>query len=304
MIKYQLAAVALKAFSLNGATRSTYRWVGNRIGGKSRSQNIKAAYLQRAHENLRFIEERGAIADGMVVLELGTGWVHWEALFTRVFYDVRVILFDVWDNRQFPGFLHYARQLRERMAAEIDREAAAIARAEALLDQVLACRDFDEVYARLGFSYLIDASGSLQAVPADSIDLVISSDVLEHVPRDAVPTLALDLLRILRPGGRSSNQIVFGDHLKIYDKSVHAKNLLRYSDTMWKLRFQNQVQYVNRLQPIDFRTAFIAAGLEIEREAVVQTCDISAIAISPAFSAYSREDLETVVNRIMVRKPA
>ena len=114
MLKYQLAAIALKAFSLNSATRKAYRWIGNRVGGKARSQWIKPSYLQRAHENLRFIEQRGAIADGMQLVELGTGWVHWESLFTRMFYDVKITLFDVWDNRQFGGFIHHAQQLRDR----------------------------------------------------------------------------------------------------------------------------------------------------------------------------------------------
>lgn len=304
MIKYQLAAVALKAFSLNSVTRKAYRKLGNVLGGKARSKAIKASYIQRAHENLRFIEERGGIADGMQLLELGTGWVHWESLFTRAFYDVRIILFDVWDNRQFDGFQHYARQLRERMAAEVDRDPAAIARAEALLDQVLACRSFDEVYALLGFTYLIDPEGSLKAIPDHTVDLMISSDVLEHVPSASVPTLARDLHRVLKPGGRSSNQIVFADHLCIYDRSVHPKNLLRYSKTAWKLLYGNVVQYVNRLQPSDFRDAFRNAGLTIVDEQVVESCNIDTVRVDRAFAHYSRDDLAVMVNRLMVENPA
>ena len=304
MLKYQLAAVALKAFSLNSLTRKAYRQLGNVVGGKARSKAIKASYIQRAHDNLRFVEQHGGIADGMQLVELGTGWVHWESLFTRLFYDVRITLFDVWDNRQFSGFLHYAGQLRQRMAAEVDRDPAAIARAEALLDQVLACRDFDELYALLGFTYLIDPDGSLQAIPDHGVDLVISSDVLEHVPRRAVPVLARDLRRVLKPGGRSSNQIVFADHLTIYDRSVHPKNLLRYSKTAWGLLYGNVVQYVNRLQPSDFRDAFRKAGLNIVAEDIVQTCNIDAIRVDRAFAHYSRDDLAVVVNRIMVENPA
>ncbi|MFY7744445.1 MAG: hypothetical protein ACOVQY_03415 [Erythrobacter sp.] len=42
--------------------------------------------MTRADQNLAFIEQHGGIRDGMKVLELGTGWVHWEALFLRAFY--------------------------------------------------------------------------------------------------------------------------------------------------------------------------------------------------------------------------
>jgi len=304
MLKYNLAAIALKAFSATSTTRKAYRSIGNVLGARRRGNAINPSYLQRAHENLRFIEAHGGIADGMKLVELGTGWVHWESLFTRLFYDVEVILFDVWDNRQFAGFIHYAGQLRQRMAAEIDRDPAAIARAEALLDQVLAASSFEEVYALLGFRYLIDPTGSLAAIPDASIDLTISSDVLEHVPRAAVPLLAQDLCRILRPGGRSANQIVFNDHLTIYDRSVHPKNFLRYSDMMWKCVYENEVQYVNRMQPSDFRSAFRGAGLVVEAEAVVQRCDASQLDVASSFAGYSREDIETSVNRVLVRKPA
>ena len=253
--------------------------------------------------NLRHIEAHGGIRDGLRLLELGTGWVHWEALFTRLFYDVRVVLFDVWDNRQFPGFLHYASELRHRLRTEVSRDPSAIARAETLMDRVLQARDFTEVYDLLGFEYLVEPSGSLGAVSDASIDLVISSDVLEHVPRAAMTTLISDLARILRPGGRTAHQIVFTDHLTIYDRTVHPKNYLRYSDRQWRRWFENGVQYINRLQPSDFARMFREAGFEIEAETTVQTCDSSQLRIAEPFRAYRTEELNIAVNRIITRKP-
>lgn len=303
MLKYHVAAFGLKLFSTNGMTRRAYRSFGNRLGARRRGKAVQSHYFRRADDNLRRIEAVGGVADGMQLVELGTGWMHWEALFTRLFYDVRVILFDVWDNRQFPGFLHYAGQLRQRLAGEVGRDPEAIARAEALLDQVLACKDFDAVYALLGFSYLIDETGSLRGIADGSVDLVISSDVLEHVPRAAMPTLARDFWRILKPGGRTAHQIVYVDHLTIYERSVHPKNYLRKSDTAWKMLYENDVQYINRLQPSDFKRVFREAGFEIEAEAVLDSCDVSHIAIAEPFRRYPRAELETNVNHLIVRKP-
>lgn len=303
MLKYRLAAAGLKLFSANGATQRAYRRLGNTFGGRRRRRSVNPAYLQRAHGNLRHIEAHGGIRDGLRLLELGTGWVHWEALFTRLFYDVRVVLFDVWDNRQFPGFLHYASELRHRLRTEVSRDPSAIARAEALLDHVLQARDFTEVYDLLGFEYLVEPSGSLGAVGDASIDLVISSDVLEHVPRAAMAALISDLSRILRPGGRTAHQIVFTDHLTIYDRTVHPKNYLRYSDQQWGRWFENGVQYINRLQPSDFARMFHEAGFEIEAETTVQTCDSSQLRIAEPFRAYRTEELNIAVNRIITRKP-
>lgn len=303
MLKYRLAAAGLKLFSANGATKTAYRKLGNAVGGRKRRRSINPAYLQRADGNLRHIEAHGGVRDGLRLLELGTGWVHWEALFTRLFYDVRVVLFDVWDNRQFPGFQHYASELRHRLRTEISRDPSAIARAETLLDRILQTRDFAEAYDLLGFEYLMEPSGSLGAVADASIDLVISSDVMEHIPRDGVAAMISDLARIVRPGGRTAHQIVFTDHLTIYDHAVHPKNYLRYSDRQWQRWFENGVQYVNRLQPSDFNRLFRAAGFEIEAETTVQTCDSSQLYIAEPFRAYQMEELNIAVNRIITRKP-
>ncbi|RYZ59066.1 MAG: class I SAM-dependent methyltransferase, partial [Proteobacteria bacterium] len=268
------------------------------------SENIEPHYIYRAAGNLAYIEQFGAIADGYRLLELGTGWVHWESLFTRLFYDVRITLFDVWDNRQFPGFLSFAGALRKRLRAEVDRPADQIDRAEKLLDRVLACRSFDEVYALLGFEYVIDPTGSLKAVPDGSLDLIISSDVMEHVPRGAIPTLMKDFMRVLKPGRMAAQQIVEKDHLTIYAPQAHPKAYLRYDERTWKRWYENDVQYVNRMQHSDFLREFKAAGFTVVAEETVATCDSSQIEIAPEFKHYTKADLDAIVTRVMAQKPA
>src|SRR5690606_13057819 len=149
------------------------------------------------------------------------------------------------------------------------RPAEALDRAEALLDKVLACGSFDEVYALLDFRYVLDAAGSLGAVADSSLDLIISSDVMEHIPRAAMDGLMADFMRVMKPGGVISQQIVMADHLCIYDRTVHSKNYLRYNDRQWKLLFQNDLQYFNRLQHSDFVKLFSEAGFEVLGEEIV-----------------------------------
>ena len=184
MLKYRLAAGALKVFSVNGATRlrlSPARQRRSAPGGAR--TGIEPGYVERADGNLRFAEKHGAIADGMRVMELGTGWVHWEALFTRLFYEVEVVLFDVWDNRGFDGFRNYAATSPSGFPGSKPATAAAREKAIALLGRVLECADFDEVYRLLGWRYVIDAEGRLDALADNSLDLVFSSEVMEHMPR-------------------------------------------------------------------------------------------------------------------------
>jgi SAM-dependent methyltransferase len=301
MLRYIAAAQALRFFSLNSVTRALYRRLGNVLGGRSRASKVDPIYIMRASENLKFAESVGAIRDGMRVMELGTGWVHWEALFTRLFYDLEIYLFDVWDNRQFAGFIHFARHLRANLRTEVDRPTDQINRAEALLDRVLTCANFDEVYALLGFKYILHEQGRLDALPEASLDLVISSDVLEHVDRDALPALVADLARVLKSNGHCVSQIVEEDHLRIYDRKVHSKNYMRYPDWVWQLFFENRVQYINRLQHSDF-VALFAVNFDIISEKIVSSAKHIPFKIAESFNRYDETDLCAGVTRLAVRR--
>jgi len=304
MLTYRATALALKAFSLNSATKSAYRLIGNVIGGKRRAGGVQSHYLSRADQNLAFIEQYEGIRDGMRVLELGTGWVHWEALFLRAFYEVEATVFDVWDNRQFDGFLTHVNALRAALPSLTDRGPERTAKACALLDRVAASRNFDEAYAILGFNYMLSPDGSLDAIPDGSLDLVFSSDVMEHIPHDSLPVLAASLARVVRPGGLVAQQIVPSDHLCIYAKKAHRKAYLQYSDSEWARWFENDVQYQNRWQQSDFRRLFRDAGFEILSEAIIGRADTSDLKIAKRWADYSREDLDATVTRMLVRRPA
>ena len=304
MLTYRATALALKAFSINSATKLAYRKLGNVIGGKRRAAEVTEHYFTRADQNLAYIEQHGGIRDGMKVLELGTGWVHWEALFLRSFYDVEAIVFDVWDNRQFNGFITHVNGLRGALDRLSDRGEERRKRADELLSRVAACRNFEEAYEILGFQYLIDLQGSLDTIADNSIDLVFSSDVMEHIPDEALPTLAQSLARIVKPEGMVAQQIVPSDHLCIYAKKAHRKSYLQYSDETWQRWFENDVQYQNRWQQSDFRKLFSKADFEVLSEEIVGQVDSSTLTIAERWSDYPREDLDATVTRMLCVKPA
>jgi len=303
MLRYRLAAGALKVFSLNGATRYAYRRLGNVVGERRRAQGIEPGYIERADGNLRFAEKHAASADGMRVMERGTGWFHWGALFTRLFYDVEVMLFDVWDNRGFVGFRNYAAHLRERLPSLETRDAAAREKAIELLGRVLDCANFDEVYRLLGWRYVIDAEGRLDALADNSIDLVFSSEVMEHIPASTLPRLADDLARVLTARGHVNQQIVEADHLRIYAPGMHSKSYLRFSDREWSRWFDNRVQYMNRWQHSDFVRLFRDHGFGIVEEEVANFVDTASIDIAPRWRDYDKADLDATVTRLIVRRP-
>lgn len=301
MLQYILAAQALKAFSLNGMTRRLYRTLGNNLGGRARERGMPAHYLSRADRNLAQVERFGAIRDGMRLMEIGTGWVHWEALFLRCFYDVEIVLMDVWDNRQLGGFKAYAAELGRRLD-ETQRSEDQKRRARVVLGSVARCSSFDEVYDLLGFRYMIGVENAYSAVRDGELDVIFSSDVLEHIPASAIPQMCREHFRMLKPGGVSSHQVVPSDHLTIYDDQVNSKNYLRYDDAVWRLFFANDVQYVNRIQMSEWAHLLEEAGFEVECRPTA-CVDVSSLRIANRFKQLPPSDLGVTVFHVMARKP-
>jgi len=249
MIKYITTAVALKGFSYSPLTRRLYRKLGNSVGNKRRSSGpMPTYYPERVKRMLRLQKQHRIVSNGDRILELGTGWLHWEALTLRLFYDIKAILFDVWDNRQLGGLKNYVRQLKPMLSDGFELSEAEIKGARHLIDLILKVESFAELYELLGFEYVLESSGSLAQIPRDSFQLVISGGVLEHVQREAVPTLINEIQRVLKPGGWTVHSIDTADHLEHYDRTVSPKLYLTFSEEKWKRLCENEVQYINRLQ--------------------------------------------------------
>jgi hypothetical protein len=302
MLRYVLAAQALRAFSLTSGTKKLYRAIGNKRGGKIRARGLPSHYLSRADQNLTQLEAAGGIADGMKVMEIGTGWAHWEALFVRCFYKVEVTLMDVWDNRQFDGFKTYAAELRRRLD-ETQRTEAQKERARDVLEAVAECTSFEQVYELLGFRYVIGVDTIYKTIGDGELDAIFSSDVLEHVPAESLPEMVAQHMRMLKPGGVCSHQVVPSDHLCIYDKQVNNKNYLRYGEGTWNLFFANDVQYINRIQMSEWAALYEKAGFEVDCRPTASV-DISGLKVAGKFKTLPASDLGITVFHLIARKPA
>jgi len=271
------------------------------MGGKRRSSgSMPGFYTERVKRMLRLIKEYSLLKHGDRILELGTGWLHWEAITLRLFFEVEAVLYDVWDNRQLGGLLNYMRQLKA-VLRELDLSPTEFSRADSLIDQILTVKSFDELYKLLGFTYVVDSQGSLSRFRDESFQLVVSAGVLEHVFRDAVPTLIAETHRILQPGGWAVHSIDTSDHLAHYDLSVSRKRYLSYPEWLWRGLFQNHVQYINRIQRSEWLELFRNNRFELVEEEF-REIDISKLKLSNRFSAMDQRDLKCTVIKVTLRK--
>ena len=303
MVKYVLAATTLKAFSWSPSTMRLYRELGNKFGSRKRANGtMPGYYLERVARMLRLNKRYGMIKNGDRLLELGTGWLHWEALTCRLFFDIEAVLFDVWDNRQISGLKNYVAQL-DGMIEKLDLEAAQIDRAHRLIAEIQKTTGFDDLYALLGFRYIVDSSGRLAQLDENSFDVVVSAGVLEHINRGSSRGLIEDIVAVLKPGGYSCHGIHIADHLYEYDHGVSSKQYLRYSEETWKRWFENEVQYINRLQRSDWLDLFERSGLVLLEEEAA-TSDLSGMKVAEIYRHYAEKDLRCGNLKLLHRKPA
>ena len=189
VLKYAGVAAASKMISATPAGRRLYRRLGNVVLERQRvADGLPQRYLGRAERLLHLVERHGVLAPGDRVLELGTGWVHWEATVLALHLDVRVTLYDVCDNRLLGAFRTYLAAYRDHLLDPTTRvDPAQRARALELADAALRAPDFAAVYAVLGFDHVVEPTGRLDGLDAGAYALIVSADVLEHVDAAVLP---------------------------------------------------------------------------------------------------------------------
>jgi hypothetical protein len=310
MLRYQTAAIALKAFGANSLTRSAYRTLGNMVrGNEPPSSRSLGSHLKFGSVLISRLRDQ-ALLDGrpLALLELGTGWMHiYGVLAWLACPDARVDFYDVWDNRQF-GRAVKTWGAMVPLLSELGLSAHEVARASERLQALVRCASFEDAYSVMGARYFVDEAGALARFrPARdaSYDLIFSVDVLEHVPQSEIRNTIGGINRLLKPGGYSVHQVGIDDHLTHYDRSASLKQYLAYSEMEWKLRFENSVQYINLVSFDAFREMFKAEGFaELEAEAERRPDTLEKIAIHERFRDQSDISLECVRASFVHRKVA
>ncbi len=302
-IRYVLTAAILKLFSFSPRF---YRFLANIIGTKKRVRaGLPGHFPRRAKRFLMLCKKHQALQDGQRVLEVGTGWLHWDAIVIRLFYNIEATLFDVWDNRQLEAVKRYFGEFERQICTEVEMDETLKQRVQRLTEVILKADSFDELYESLGFQYVIDKNGTLDQFQSNSFNLVYSWSVLQHVDRNIVAKLTQDFCRVLKPGGFSIHWIDFGDQIASFAgtrSNMCKKNYLKYSDETWRRFFENKVQYFNRIQRPEWLKVLHEAGLELVKEET-RSCNINKINVAREYEQLERRDLECEAMLVVHRKP-
>jgi SAM-dependent methyltransferase len=154
--------------------------------------------------------------------------------------------------------------------------------------------------------YHAPADATATSLPEETVDIVFSNSVFEHVPGEVIAGMMRESRRVLRTGGTAIHCVNCGDHYAYVDRGITPINYLQYPADRWR-RWNNELLYQNRLRPKDFRDLGERAGLEVildhfrPRPELVEV--LSRLKIAEEFRHYPPEQLCSTSVALALKKP-
>jgi len=136
--------------------------------------------------------------------------------------------------------------------------------------------------------YLTEGLNSLKSLDDNSVDLIFSQAVLEHVRKDEFLETMRECKRVLKVDGIASHRIDLKDHLG------GGLNNLRFSENLWESNFfVRSGFYTNRIRYYEMISLMEAAGFNVDIVSVSRwdRPPIERQKLHPIFSDLSDDDL-------------
>ena len=179
-----------------------------------------------------------------VILELGPG----DSIATAIVaacYGAKTILIDSGEyiSKDIDFYISLAEDLRKLGHEPPD---------------LSAIKNIGDILDLCEASYYSEGLVSLKEIPQDSVDLIFSQAVLEHIREHEFLETMLECKRVLKITGRASHRIDLKDHLG------GGLNNLRFSKRVWESDFfVNSGFYTNRIRFSKMINLMREAGFEI-----------------------------------------
>ena len=255
---------------------------------------------------LSYTDRLGVRVQGLRLMEVGTGWFPTIPICYSLVGAGHCTTYDL--NR------HLSDDLTMRMLQGLEGLLDRIAQAGGVPADAVhqrykglqAATNAAELLRLARVDYRSPADASQSELADNSVDIVFSNNVLEHVPPEPIRRILDEGRRILKPGGLSIHSVNCGDHYAYFDKSITFVNYLTYSAEEWKF-WDNDLLYQNRLRPSDFIAMVERAGLEVplafHKPHPRSLAALPALTIATEFQHYSPEQLCAESIDFVGRKP-
>jgi SAM-dependent methyltransferase len=239
---------------------------------------------------------------GAIVFEIGTGWI---PIFPILFYLIGAKKVYTYDHERHLR-LSSIHALLDTFCSYLSDIAKAIGISkEEINDKLNALKKFktiNEFFSACNIEYFAPSDAGKSLHENNSIDVVFSFEVLEHVSPKNLVDICQESKRILKRDGIGFHAIGLHDHYNGFDNSVSKVNFLKYSEKFWATFVKNKISYHNRLREVDFFRAFENDGGEIVwSDHIIDTSDLDALKnmkVDEIFSGMTDEELAVSYTKV------
>lgn len=164
-----------------------------------------------------------------------------------------------------------------------------------------------DVLSPLGIEYRAPYGNLLQTRPGQ-YDVVICTQVLQHIPKAVQLAIFKELFAAMKPGGLFHATVHFVGQFRSPNLDVGQYEHLRFSPTTWEKWINSSLMGFNRLKGPDYRETLEQAGFRIrEFKLTLPTpgdmAELKRTRIHPSFSRYTEEELATRGVFFVAEKP-
>ena len=133
-----------------------------------------------------------------------------------------------------------------------------------------------------GIEYRAPYDASKTDFTDKSLSACISTNTLEHIPKDSIIAIFSELFLTLKDDGIVSVRIDYSDHYAKTDKSISLLNYLKFDEEAWK-RYNHDCHPQNRLRHYDYVEIFNRCGFVVIEEELRYSEDNIPAEIAEAF---------------------
>lgn len=219
--------------------------------------------FSRALELFRLHRHAGGDLSGKDVLEVGTGWFPFTPVMAHLLGARSVVTVDVHPWLRLGNLIRTGEELGpmlDDMARRAGAEAETVReRHRRLLSAARRAAELQDVLQAAGIDYRCPCDLTEGPLPAESFDVVFSSNVLEHIPPAELREIHRQIGRMLRPDGLVVHRLNPGDHF--VELTGSTVNFLRFSEGAWRWLGGSGLSYHNRLRSCEHAGILREAGL-------------------------------------------
>ncbi|MCB1521836.1 MAG: class I SAM-dependent methyltransferase [Hyphomicrobiaceae bacterium] len=290
-MKWQTKAAAIGLIESLPMSDTLYYNLQRRVT-KSLPRKFSQKYLDYLDWHIKNIETHLGSCANAKVFEFGAGW--------DLFYNVWLychgvdsqILVDLKPNAKIDLINHEISRCQALTEIDVPR------RPQRTITSLADLRS-------IGVTYIAPRDARDTKLDDGSVNVVLSTNTMEHVPFDQLEPILVEARRILAPGGIVSSRVDYADHYSYVDRSIGPYNYMRFSDEEWK-RFNPSNHFQNRRRHCEYVALFKKAGFEIVAdERLIEYPDArvpDASELADRFKGFSNEDLRTTGGLFCARK--